>query len=269
MRRCPRSAILFLICYSVFILAENALGQNVVAQNPVGQTRALPTASDQNSILNLYDAFGYQKRGTVLDWGFSALVHYNGKTILFDTGNNADSFEHNVKALGVDLNQVDIAVLSRRHFDHISGFDYVLKIKPTVKAYLPADPALGAPFHYTISKDTKESLAGLPPEQLYFGGGVNSMDYKPGVRFHGGERRVRRREPRDGSRRLLDRDWVDDDGRLQCVSTARARTSRPCRLPGTIAGAEDGERDRAAHGMLAQYGRRDRPRDQGVSRHQH
>jgi 7,8-dihydropterin-6-yl-methyl-4-(beta-D-ribofuranosyl)aminobenzene 5'-phosphate synthase len=164
MRRALRSATLLLICYSVFILAENALGQNVVVQNPVGQTRALPTASDQNSILNLYDAFGYQKRGTVLDWGFSALVHYNGKTILFDTGNNADSFEHNVKALGVDLNQVDIAVLSHHHVDHISGFVYVLKIKPTVTA-------LGAPFHYTISKETKESLAGLPPEQLYFGGG--------------------------------------------------------------------------------------------------
>jgi glyoxylase-like metal-dependent hydrolase (beta-lactamase superfamily II) len=91
----------------------------LLAQNPAGH----PPTADQNSILNLYDAFGYQKRGTILDWGFSALVHYNGKTILFDTGNNADTFEHNVKALGVDLSQVDIAVLSHRHFDHISGFD--------------------------------------------------------------------------------------------------------------------------------------------------
>ena len=79
-----------------------------LSQNSAGQ---LP-APDQNYILNLYDAFGYQKRGTILDWGFSALVRYNAKTILFDTGNSADGFEHNVKALGVDLNQVDIAVLS-------------------------------------------------------------------------------------------------------------------------------------------------------------
>jgi 7,8-dihydropterin-6-yl-methyl-4-(beta-D-ribofuranosyl)aminobenzene 5'-phosphate synthase len=144
-----------------------------------------PAAHNQNSILNLYDAFGYQKRGTILDWGFSALIHYNGETILFDTGNNADKFEHNVKALGVDLMQVDIAVLSHRHFDHISGFDYMLKIKPAVKAYLPNDSALGAPIHYTFSHDSKESLAGLPPEQLYFGGAMNSMDYHPGERFHG------------------------------------------------------------------------------------
>jgi len=150
------------------------------------QSSAEHRPADQNTILNMYDAFGYQKKGTVLDWGFSALIHYNGKTILFDTGNNADKFEHNVKALGVDLNQVDIAVLSHRHFDHISGFDYMLKVKPTVKAYLPADSALGAPIRFAFSHDTKESLAGVPPEQLYFNGTINSKDdFKPGDRFHG------------------------------------------------------------------------------------
>ena len=171
MRDIWRAVALLLVCQPLWLLA----------QNPTGH---LPTP-DQNSILNLYDAFGYQKRGTILDWGFSALIHYNGKTILFDTGNNADKFEHNIKALGVDLNQVDIVVLSHRHYDHISGFDYMLRVKPAVKVYLPADLALGAPFHYTFSKDTKQSLAGMPPEQLYFGGTVNSMDYKPGDRFHG------------------------------------------------------------------------------------
>jgi len=171
MRDVARAVALLLVFHALLLLA----------QNPTGQ---LPTP-DQNSILNLYDAFGYQKRGTVLDWGFSALVRYNGKTILFDTGNSAAGFEHNVKALGVDLKQVDIAVLSHRHYDHISGFDYMLKVKPAVKAYLPADEALGAPFRYTFSKDTKESLAGLPPEQLYFGGKTNAIDYKPGPRFPG------------------------------------------------------------------------------------
>jgi 7,8-dihydropterin-6-yl-methyl-4-(beta-D-ribofuranosyl)aminobenzene 5'-phosphate synthase len=175
MRSISRVTVWLSICYSLIL----------VAQNPAVQPAAKAPASDQNSILNLYDAFGYQKRGTILDWGFSALVRYNGKTILFDTGNNADTFEHNVKALGVDLNKVDVAVLSHRHFDHISGFDYVLRVKPSVKAYLPADPALGAPFHYTFSKDSKESLAGVPREQLYFGGKTDSMEYKPGDRFHG------------------------------------------------------------------------------------
>src|SRR2546428_8069606 len=61
----------------------------------------------------------------------------------------------------------------------------MLRVKPAVKVYLPADEALGAPLHFTFSKDKKESLTGLPPEQLYFGGKTNSIDYKPGERFHG------------------------------------------------------------------------------------
>src|SRR5881392_1823818 len=73
MKTVLRIALLSLICVSL------------LTQNSVNRT----LAADQNSILNLYDAFGYQKRGTVLDWGFSALVRYNGKTILFDTGNSA------------------------------------------------------------------------------------------------------------------------------------------------------------------------------------
>jgi 7,8-dihydropterin-6-yl-methyl-4-(beta-D-ribofuranosyl)aminobenzene 5'-phosphate synthase len=169
MRRILRITLLSFLCLAL------------LTQHPAVQS----SASGQNSILNLYDAFGYQKRGTVLDWGFSALVHYNGKTILFDTGNNAEKFEHNVKALGVYLNQVDIAVLSHRHVDHISGFDYMLQVKPAVKAYLPADADLGAPIHFTFSRASKESLEGVPTEQLYFGGQTNSMEYHPGARFHG------------------------------------------------------------------------------------
>jgi 7,8-dihydropterin-6-yl-methyl-4-(beta-D-ribofuranosyl)aminobenzene 5'-phosphate synthase len=169
MRRILRITLLSFLCLAL------------LTQHPAVQS----SASGQNSILNLYDAFGHQKRGTVLDWGFSALVHYNGKTILFDTGNNAEKFEHNVKALGVDLNQVDIAVLSHRHVDHISGFDYMLQVKPAVKAYLPADADLGAPIHFTFSRASKESLEGVPTEQLYFGGQTNSMEYHPGARFHG------------------------------------------------------------------------------------
>jgi 7,8-dihydropterin-6-yl-methyl-4-(beta-D-ribofuranosyl)aminobenzene 5'-phosphate synthase len=142
----------------------------------------LPSVS-HNQILNVYDAFGYQKRGTVLDWGFAVFINYNGKTILFDAGNDADKFEHNVRALGLDIRNVDIAILSHRHSDHASGFEYVLKEKPSIKAYLPNDPALGAPDEFRFSKESKEDLAGLPPEQLYFGGKFQQMTYKSGSIF--------------------------------------------------------------------------------------
>ena len=53
----------------------------------------------------LYDAFGKPSAMTK-DWGFSALIEYRGKRILFDTGNNADIFARNVRALGIDLRRL-------------------------------------------------------------------------------------------------------------------------------------------------------------------
>jgi 7,8-dihydropterin-6-yl-methyl-4-(beta-D-ribofuranosyl)aminobenzene 5'-phosphate synthase len=134
-------------------------------------TAAQPAAkSKPNTIENLYDAFGPQKKGTVLDWGFSVLIEYRGKTILFDSGNDLDKFRHNVQALGVDLQKVDVAVLSHRHLDHISGFQYMLQVKPQVEAYLPDDAILGAPPATVVPPPSAETAAALPSEQLYFGG---------------------------------------------------------------------------------------------------
>lgn len=65
----------------------------------------------------LYDAFG-KPSAMKKDWGFSALIEHRGKRILFDTGNNADIFAHNVKAKGVDLTTLDFVVVSHRHGDH-------------------------------------------------------------------------------------------------------------------------------------------------------
>jgi 7,8-dihydropterin-6-yl-methyl-4-(beta-D-ribofuranosyl)aminobenzene 5'-phosphate synthase len=71
----------------------------------------------QDRVTILYDAFGESNQLTK-DWGFSALVEHDGKRILFDTGNDAGNFEHNVKALGIDLTKLDLVVISHRHADH-------------------------------------------------------------------------------------------------------------------------------------------------------
>ena len=94
--------------------------------------------SSIGQITVLYDAFG--KTSTMKkDWGFSALIEYGGKRILFDTGNNAEIFAHNVEAKGIDLRQLDFAVVSHRHGDHTSGLNHLLKINPAVKIYAPQE----------------------------------------------------------------------------------------------------------------------------------
>jgi 7,8-dihydropterin-6-yl-methyl-4-(beta-D-ribofuranosyl)aminobenzene 5'-phosphate synthase len=96
-------------------------------------------AESANRVTILYDAFSKSPEVTK-DWGYSALVEYGGKRILFDTGNNAQIFEHNVKALGADLRKLDFVVISHRHGDHTSGLTYLLSVNPTVKIYTPDEP---------------------------------------------------------------------------------------------------------------------------------
>jgi 7,8-dihydropterin-6-yl-methyl-4-(beta-D-ribofuranosyl)aminobenzene 5'-phosphate synthase len=92
----------------------------------------------KDRITILYDAFSDNKAVT-RDWGFSALVEHDGKRILFDTGNNAATFEHNVKALGVDLSKLDFVVISHRHADHTTGLKYLLSVNPNVPIYAPLE----------------------------------------------------------------------------------------------------------------------------------
>jgi 7,8-dihydropterin-6-yl-methyl-4-(beta-D-ribofuranosyl)aminobenzene 5'-phosphate synthase len=116
----------------------------------------------------LYDAFSDSKELTK-DWGFSALVEHDGKRILFDSGNNAEIFERNVKALGVDLTKIDFAVISHRHSDHATGVKYLLKVNPTVTIYVPSDGANGFGGNQVPAAFFRPD-AELPAKMRYFGG---------------------------------------------------------------------------------------------------
>src|SRR5262249_25575340 len=76
----------------------------------------------------LYDAFGNSGH-LKKDWGFSVVIEYAGKKILFDTGNDARIFASNAHAMDVDLNDLDFVVISHRHGDHTSGLNHLLKVK--------------------------------------------------------------------------------------------------------------------------------------------
>lgn len=120
-----------------------------------------------NHVTILYDAFGKSPAMTKA-WGFSALVEYGGKRILFDTGGNAEIFEHNVKTSGVDLTKLDFVVLSHRHSDHISGLNYLLRVNPAVKIYTPAEP--WGPFGWGVPNSFYRKDESLVANMRYFDG---------------------------------------------------------------------------------------------------
>ena len=124
----------------------------------------------------LYDAFGTAP-GLTQDWGFAALIEYDGRRILFDTGDDAAIFERNVRALHVDLRRLDFAVISHRHGDHVAGLSYLLRVNPKVKIYAPREnfgvfgSSLPSTFYRTDAALPREMryFGGAPPAQLRFG----------------------------------------------------------------------------------------------------
>src|SRR5215468_9630498 len=124
-------------------------------------------AQPANRVTILYDAFG-KSPSVTMNFGFAALVEYGGKRILFDTGNNARIFEHNVKALGVDLRNIDFVVISHRHADHTSGISYLLTVNPKVHIYVPDE--LWGLFARGPTNDFYRKDPSLPAEMRYYGG---------------------------------------------------------------------------------------------------
>jgi 7,8-dihydropterin-6-yl-methyl-4-(beta-D-ribofuranosyl)aminobenzene 5'-phosphate synthase len=127
----------------------------------------MAAAEPPNRVTILYDSFG-KSTSVTMDWGFAALVEYGGKRILFDTGNNARIFEHNVKALGVDLRNLDFVVISHRHADHTSGITYLLTVNPKVRIYVPDEP--WGLFARGVNNDFYRKDPSLPADMRYYGG---------------------------------------------------------------------------------------------------
>lgn len=138
------------------------------AMNATGAERA-PGGMESKAarITVLYDAFG-KASDMKKDWGFAAYIEYGGKRVLFDTGNNADVFAHNVKARGIDLTKLDFAVVSHRHGDHTSGLNHLVRTNPNLTIYAPQENfgVFGAALPGTFYRRNES----LPPEMRYFDG---------------------------------------------------------------------------------------------------
>jgi 7,8-dihydropterin-6-yl-methyl-4-(beta-D-ribofuranosyl)aminobenzene 5'-phosphate synthase len=145
----------------------------------------MAVAETPNRVTILYDSFG-KNPALTMDWGFAALVEYGGKRILFDTGNDAQIFEHNVKAAGVDLQKLDFVVMSHRHGDHMGGLAYLLKVNPKVKIYAPKERS-GVYGDDQPSSTWYRKDPSLPAEQRYYSGAppeiIHMGEAWPGANF--------------------------------------------------------------------------------------
>ncbi len=60
---------------------------------------------------------------TPAEHGLSYFIEYDGKRLLFDTG-QSDMFIRNAEAMKISMTNIDMVILSHGHFDHGNGLDY-------------------------------------------------------------------------------------------------------------------------------------------------
>lgn len=100
--------------------------------------------------------------GYVCEHGLSLHLSVMGLQVLFDMGQSG-AFVHNAAASGIDLSQVDCAILSHGHYDHGGGLPAFLQANDRALVYRhvrAADP------HFARRADGSIDPIGLPPALL-------------------------------------------------------------------------------------------------------
>lgn len=96
-------------------------------------------------------------RGLQNGFGFSCLLEYDNKKIIFDTGGNRLAFFNNLQKLNILLDTITHIIFSHQHWDHTAGFEEVIsRLNNDCKIYVPFK------FDYNLlSKISKEKKLNL------------------------------------------------------------------------------------------------------------
>ena len=89
------------------------------------------------------------------EWGLSVLIEANGKKILMDQG-ASDMLVKNAKRMGLDLGEVDLAVISHGHNDHTGGTEYFFDVNHKAPVYVH-----NKAFSYQVALDLDGNI-GIP-----------------------------------------------------------------------------------------------------------
>ena len=100
-----------------------------------------------------------------LDWGFSCVVRYTGRTILFDTGGDGKILLKNMARLGIDPQEIDAVFLSHQHGDHIGGLTDFLSRNPKAVVYVPK--SFSSALHKKVKHPSTNIIPVSEPNRLY------------------------------------------------------------------------------------------------------
>jgi len=141
----------------------------LVSFAPAATIAGKPNDTSQTTVTFLYgdrpSAEGME--GLKRAWGMTTVTRVGGKTIMFNTGADDEALKNNMKVLGIRATDIDIVVLSHRHWEMWHSTGVILQQNPDVVVYAPSDlmPAIKAehPGWLTRTKTLEEEMLEILP----------------------------------------------------------------------------------------------------------
>jgi len=99
-------------------------------------TYGLAYGADKGKITFVYGNREKANKACLRGWGFTILIKYDGKNILFNTGGNEKVLANNLKALNIDPKDLDALVLSHEHWEYYRALGVILRANPTLPVYM-------------------------------------------------------------------------------------------------------------------------------------
>ncbi len=156
------------------ILSFATISGSLGADRPKGKDRP------ELEIRILFDNTSARK-DLLRSWGFSALVDFRGRRMLFDSGSDPILLLEHMHKMHIDPKSIEAAVISHQHGDHRRGIYWVFEKNPAMTVhFLDSFPEeafrdaaivkmkpnrVKGPFEVMPGVYSTGPIAGLPPEQ--------------------------------------------------------------------------------------------------------
>lgn len=95
--------------------------------------------SSEERITFIYGDRDSEVRGCRRAWGMTTLIEYDGLKILFNFGGDPVIFKNNLEVLSINVADIDLVVVSHRHWEMVEGIGAILSVNPAVPVYVTDD----------------------------------------------------------------------------------------------------------------------------------
>jgi len=129
----------------IIILYDNSLKENI---NP----RFINNSNRNFIYSNLINRTSVYHPNLIEGWGFSCLILFKGKTILFDCGWSGSILLNNMICLNTEFNKIDYIIISHQHWDHIGGLSTIIDLNHQAEIFLPSQ------FSKNLTNELKKYL---------------------------------------------------------------------------------------------------------------